>query len=132
MKANDRVRLCDDPGRRGTVTGRTRPRRGVTSWQVRFDDGSSSYISEDAIEAIPDTSEDPLDLLAGGRTDIVSQRKLIELLNKIGEVDKAEGYLLQWLQRAETSSMRLHPQVADWYRLELSLYWVCKSLCFGS
>lgn len=67
MKANDRIRLRDDPGRRGTLTGRKRPRRGIDSWQIRFDDGSSSYIAEDAIEIAPDTSEDPLDLLAAGR-----------------------------------------------------------------
>ncbi len=66
------VRLKSDPGRHGVLTGRLRERRGTQRAQVRFMDGTSSYVPEDQIEPVGDDPQDPLDLLQAGRLGTAS------------------------------------------------------------
>jgi len=61
----DTVRLRNDPGRIGTLTGRTRTQFGIVYWQVHFSDGFT-FVPEDQLEA-GDIPLDPVDLLREGR-----------------------------------------------------------------
>jgi hypothetical protein len=66
VNAGDKVRLINDPGRVGILTGRTLSRAGVTLWQVHFAD-STTYVPEDQLEAVSEVPEHPVQLLERGR-----------------------------------------------------------------
>jgi hypothetical protein len=66
MNAGEKIRLINDPGRIGILTGRTLARAGLTLWQVHFPDGAT-YVPEDQLEVLPDEPEHPIDLLERGR-----------------------------------------------------------------
>ena len=57
------VRLRNDPGRLGTLTGKTRTQFGVAHWQVHFF-GGFNFVPEDQME-LADVPLDPVDLLQG-------------------------------------------------------------------
>ncbi len=59
-----RVRVRQDPGRVGVITGQTMQVGGGTYWQVVFPDGAQ-YMSENQLECVE--ANDPLDLVAQGR-----------------------------------------------------------------
>lgn len=71
MNAGQKVRLINDPGRLGILTGRTLPRVGVTLWQVHFSDGTT-YVPEDQLEPLPDVPEHPIELLERGRLGVAA------------------------------------------------------------
>ena len=71
MNAGQKVRLINDTGRVGILTGRTLPRVGVTLWQVHFADGTT-YVPEDQLELLPDVPEHPVDLLERGRLGVAA------------------------------------------------------------
>ena len=66
FKNGDRVRMRNDPGRIGTLTGQTRERAGVTHFQVSFST-SQSYIPEDQLECVTEGGNDPISDLSEGR-----------------------------------------------------------------
>jgi superfamily II DNA or RNA helicase len=62
------VRLCYNPGRTGTCTGKVRQIGPVTRVQVRFSDGTMEYLPEDDLEALKETNtDDPYELIAKGK-----------------------------------------------------------------
>ncbi len=60
------VRSKHDPGRVGTVTGKTRSRNSIIYYQIRFPDGTS-YQASHSLESIEDSNEDIFDLMKEGR-----------------------------------------------------------------
>lgn len=66
MTPGQQVRLKYDPARVGVLTDRSRERGDVRSLLVIFPDGRE-WILEDELEAIPDLSEDPIELLRAGK-----------------------------------------------------------------
>lgn len=66
MVPGTRVRLADDPGRIGVITGKSRMRGDLISWQIQFPD-LAQYVPVDQIEILPDNAEDPIDLFAEGK-----------------------------------------------------------------
>lgn len=67
MEAGTQVRLKNDPGRTGFLTGKKRPRGPDRfSYQVKFSNGYR-YIPEEKLEPIQIGTDDPIDLLAAGR-----------------------------------------------------------------
>ena len=61
-----RVRLKNDPGRIGIITGKTRKIRDLCRWQVAFPEGDQ-YVPEDQLEVVTQSGEDALDQLERGR-----------------------------------------------------------------
>jgi len=66
FKAGDLVRLKADPGRQGTITGKTRLRGKNVLWQVRFPDGTD-YQKTVHLELVLDDDDDPVELLGLGK-----------------------------------------------------------------
>ena len=62
----DLVRLKADPGRQGTITGKTRVRGRKVLWQVRFPDGTD-YQKAVHLEAVLEEDDDPVALLQLGK-----------------------------------------------------------------
>lgn len=60
------VRLRDDPGRQGVLTGKVREQAGIRKYQVGFPDGKS-YHPEFELELIEDDHSDGYELLEEGR-----------------------------------------------------------------
>jgi len=66
FKAGDLVRLKADPGRQGTITGKTRIRGTDVLWQVRFPDGTD-YQKTVHLEIVSEEDDDPIELLGQGK-----------------------------------------------------------------
>jgi superfamily II DNA or RNA helicase len=66
VRAGQRVRLINDPGRLGILSGKTMVRAGLTRWEVQFIDGAS-YVPDDQLEPLPEVPEHPVELLERGR-----------------------------------------------------------------
>lgn len=62
LKEGSQVRLRNDPGRTGVITGKIREQAGTKKYQVMFPDGKS-YQPEYELELVPDGQGDPWDLL---------------------------------------------------------------------
>src|SRR5207253_175194 len=71
VNAGERVRLINDPGRVGTLTGRTLSRADVMLRQVHFYDGTT-YVPEDQLEVLSDVPEHPVELLKRGRLGVAA------------------------------------------------------------
>jgi superfamily II DNA or RNA helicase len=71
MNAGQRVRLINDPGRVGILTGRTLERVGLTRWEVQFPDGAS-YVPEDQLEVLAEVPEHPVELMRRGRLGLAA------------------------------------------------------------
>lgn len=71
MNAGHKVRLINDPGRVGILTGRTLGRAGVTRWQVHFADGTT-YVPEHQLEPLSEVAEHPVVLLERGRLGLAA------------------------------------------------------------
>ena len=70
LEPGKRVRVKNDPGRIGILTGKSKARGDLILRQVFFPD-AISYMPEDQIECLPDVS-DPVELLASGKLGRVS------------------------------------------------------------
>lgn len=83
------VRLVDDPGRRGTLTGKQRERAGVIMYQVRFSDGTS-YQADYAIEPLSGVDDDVYTLIAESRygrlTDLRRNLSHIQLSGRLANL----------------------------------------------
>jgi hypothetical protein len=66
MPAGDRVRLVNDPGRVGVLTGRERPGDRGGYAQVTFPD-RTEWVPADQIESVSTDGDSPLDLFTRGR-----------------------------------------------------------------
>ncbi|MDD2732650.1 MAG: SNF2-related protein [Desulfuromonadaceae bacterium] len=89
MNPGQRVRLKSDPGRVGSLTGKSRERAGTIWWQIGFSDGVS-YQPEYEIELIADDNSDPYTLLAEGRfgrvTDLRRNLSHIQLSGRLANM----------------------------------------------
>lgn len=70
------MRLVGDPGRTGFLTGNTRKRGPMMSYQVRFSN-RTRFVPESQLEVVDDGSEDPIDLLQDGRIGTVDDLRQI-------------------------------------------------------
>lgn len=89
MNPGQRVRLKNDPGRVGVLTGKSRERAENMWWHVMFTDGSS-YQPEYEIELISDENSDPYTLLGEGRfgrvTDLRRNLSHIQLSGRLANM----------------------------------------------
>jgi len=76
MEAGTPVKLISDPGRKGTLTGKSRTIAGRCHYQVRFPD-SVQYVPEDQLEPVPEARENPLDLLEAGKLSLTRDLRRI-------------------------------------------------------
>lgn len=66
LEKGTQVRLRNDPGRQGVITGKVREQAGTRKYQVMFPEGKS-YQPEYELEVIEDDDSDPYELLSAGR-----------------------------------------------------------------
>jgi len=89
VDAGQRVRLKNDPGRVGVLTGKSRGRAATTWWQVVFTDGPT-YQPEYELELISDDTSDPFALLRDGRfgriTDLRRNLSHIQLSGRLANM----------------------------------------------
>lgn len=89
FEAGSFVRLKNDPGRTGTLTGRARARGERKYYQVRFAEGES-YVAEYELECVNTGQEDVYDLLArsryGSLNDLRRNLTHIQLTGKLANL----------------------------------------------
>ena len=65
--AGVQVVLRSDPGRRGVLTGKTRPQGDVLKYQVQFPEGPPSFHPDYELEVVDSSTDDPFEALKLGR-----------------------------------------------------------------
>lgn len=73
MNAGDRVRLVNDPGREGVLTGNKQKTGPIIRWQVEFPDGRHFYPEQQLQPAVASVSDDPIELIGARRFKGVDQ-----------------------------------------------------------
>ncbi len=104
FEAGQQVRLISNPGRIGSLTGRTRPRGPYTHWQVRFSEGPTWH-AEYEIEHLPDEAneEDPIELFRQGKFG-----RAKDLRSQITHI-RLSGRLANLIYSMETTNTEFYP-----------------------
>lgn len=76
MDAGTQVRLVNDPGRVGVLTGKTRQTGPRTRYQVQFP-SRARYVPGDQLEVIDGLTDDPIELLEAGKFGTTSDLRRI-------------------------------------------------------